>query len=47
MYDVLVRFFPYMMYVDSNYRDTLRYEWLFAHCCHPVLCLGVLLMVRG
>jgi hypothetical protein len=47
MYDVLVRFFPYMVYVDSNYRDTLRYEWLFAHCCHPVLCLGVLLMVRG
>jgi hypothetical protein len=40
-YDVLVRFFSYMVYTDSNHRDTLEYEWLLAHCCHLVVCLVV------
>jgi hypothetical protein len=26
-YDVLVRFFPYRVYIDSSHRDTLGYEW--------------------
>jgi hypothetical protein len=26
-YDVLVRFFPCRVYIDSNRRDTLGYEW--------------------
>jgi hypothetical protein len=26
-YDVLVRFFPHMVYIDSSRRDTLGYEW--------------------
>jgi hypothetical protein len=26
-YDVLVRFFPCMVYIDSSHRDTLSYEW--------------------
>jgi hypothetical protein len=26
-YDVLVRFFPCMAYIDTSYRDTLGYEW--------------------
>jgi hypothetical protein len=31
MYDVLVRFFPYNMYIDLNRRHILRFEWrLFA-----------------
>jgi hypothetical protein len=25
-YDVLVRFFPYKVYIDSSHRDTLGYE---------------------
>jgi hypothetical protein len=38
-YDVLVRFFPCKVYIDLNCRDTLGYEWLFAHCCHLIVCL--------
>jgi hypothetical protein len=26
-YDVLVRFFPCRVYIDSSRRDTLGYEW--------------------
>jgi hypothetical protein len=26
-YDVLVRFFPCRVYIDSSRRDTLDYEW--------------------
>jgi hypothetical protein len=26
-YDMLVRFFPCMMYIDSSHYDTLSYEW--------------------
>jgi hypothetical protein len=26
-YDVLVRFFPCMVYIDTSYHDTLGYEW--------------------
>jgi hypothetical protein len=29
-------------YTDSNRRDTLRYEWSFARCCHLVVCLVIL-----
>jgi hypothetical protein len=43
---VLVRFFPSRVYIDSKRRDTLGYEWPLARCCHLVVCLGVLLMVR-
>jgi hypothetical protein len=28
-YDVLVRFFPYRVYIDSSHRNTLGYEWQF------------------
>jgi hypothetical protein len=28
-YDVLVRFFPYMVYINSSRYDTLGYEWQF------------------
>jgi hypothetical protein len=38
-YDVLVRFFPCRVYIDSNHCDTLRYEWPLARCCHLVVCL--------
>jgi hypothetical protein len=27
VYDVLVRFFPRMVYIDSSHHDTLGYEW--------------------
>jgi hypothetical protein len=40
---MLVRFFPYRVYTYSNHRDTLRYEWSLAHCCHLVVCLVVLM----
>jgi hypothetical protein len=43
-YDVLVRFFPCRLYTDSNYHDTLRYEWLLARCCHLVVCLDVFMV---
>jgi hypothetical protein len=39
-YDVLVRFFLCRVYIDSNHRDTLGYEWSVAHCYHLVVCLG-------
>jgi hypothetical protein len=28
-YGVLVRFFPYKVYIDSSRHDTLCYEWQF------------------
>jgi hypothetical protein len=40
---MLIRFFPYRVYTDSNHRDTLEYEWPLAHCCHLVVCLVVLI----
>jgi hypothetical protein len=43
-YDMLVRFFPYRVYIDSNHRDTLGYEWPLARCCHLVVCLDVFWM---
>jgi hypothetical protein len=47
-YDVSVRFFPYMMYIDSNRRDTLGYEWTLVRCCHLIVCLIVLMAwIRG
>jgi hypothetical protein len=47
-YDVLVRFFPYSVYIDWSHRDTLGYEWLLVHCCHLVVCLVVLMAwIRG
>jgi hypothetical protein len=42
--NVLVRFFPCRVYIDSNHRNTLRYEWLLACCCHLVVCLDVFWM---
>jgi hypothetical protein len=42
-YDMLVRFFPSRVYINSSRRDTLGYEWSFVHCCHLVVCLVVLL----
>jgi hypothetical protein len=30
------------VYNDSNYRDTLGYEWPLAHCSHLIVCLVVL-----
>jgi hypothetical protein len=48
VYDVLVMFFPSRVYTDSNYRDTLGYEWLLVHCYHLVVCLVVLMAwIRG
>jgi hypothetical protein len=41
-YEVLVRFFPYRMYTDSNHRDTLGYECPLACCFHLLVCLVVL-----
>jgi hypothetical protein len=41
-YDMLVRFFPYRVYIDSNRRNTLEYEWSLARCCHLVVYLIVL-----
>jgi hypothetical protein len=29
--------------IDLNHYDTLRYEWLLAHCYHLVVCLVVLM----
>jgi hypothetical protein len=31
------------VYTDSIHCDTLRYEWLLAHCCHLIVCLVVLM----
>jgi hypothetical protein len=42
-YDVLVRFFSYRVYIDSNRHDTIGYEWLLARCCHLVVCFDVLM----
>jgi hypothetical protein len=38
-YDVLVRFFLYMVYIDSSQRDTFRNEWPLVSWCHLVICL--------
>jgi hypothetical protein len=38
-YDVLVRFFPCMVYTNLNHRDTLEYKWPLAHCCHLIVWL--------
>jgi hypothetical protein len=43
VYEVLVRFFPCWVYIDSNRCDTLGYEWSLAHCCYLVVCLAVLM----
>jgi hypothetical protein len=46
--DVLVRFFPCKMYIDSNRHDTLEYEWPLVRCSHLVVCLVVLTAwIRG
>jgi hypothetical protein len=41
-YDVSVRFSPCRVYPDLNRRDTLEYEWPFAHYYHLIVCLIVL-----
>jgi hypothetical protein len=46
-YDVSIRFLPCRVYIDLNHYDTLGYEWSLARCCHLVVYLGVMLMVRG
>jgi hypothetical protein len=39
----VARFFPYRVYLNSNHRDTLGYEWPLACCCHLVVCHVVLM----
>jgi hypothetical protein len=47
-YDVLVRFSPCRVYINSSCRDTLRYEWPLVHCYHLIVCLVVLMArIRG
>jgi hypothetical protein len=31
------------VYINSNHRDTLRYEWPLVRCCHLIVCLVVLI----
>jgi hypothetical protein len=42
MYDVLVKFFPCIVYTYLNRHDTLGYEWPLAHWCHLIVCLIIL-----
>jgi hypothetical protein len=46
VYDVLVRFYPCRVYIDSSRYDTLGNERLLVRCCHLVVCL-VVLWIRG
>jgi hypothetical protein len=39
LYGVLVRFFPWRVYIDSSHRDTLGYEWQLICCSHLIVCL--------
>jgi hypothetical protein len=41
-YDVLARFFRCRVYIDSNHRDTLGYEWPHVHCYHLIVCWMVI-----
>jgi hypothetical protein len=45
-YDVLVRFFPCRVYINSSHHDTLGYEWLLVRCCHLIV-RSVVLWIRG
>jgi hypothetical protein len=46
-YDVLIRFFPCRVYIDSNHRDTLDYEWQLVCCSHLVVCLVYYWWIQG
>jgi hypothetical protein len=38
-YNVLVRFFPCRVYINSSHHNTLNYEWRLVHHIHLVVCL--------
>jgi hypothetical protein len=44
---MLVRFFPYRVYIDLSHRDTLGYEWQLVRRGHLLVCLVYCCWIRG
>jgi hypothetical protein len=44
VYDVSVKFFTCVVYIDSSHHDTPAYEWLLLRCYHLMVFLVVLMV---